>query len=99
MGRGDIEAARIVGRFVVLRCAGKEEMRAARDNGVGEARAGWVSRRKGRARRALGGMERGGGAYARSPCACSANLRFARLRRQRGNAGGAGYGVGEARAG
>ena len=31
MGRGDIEAARIVGRFVVLRCAGKEGMRAVRD--------------------------------------------------------------------
>gem|GEM_PF-6818740 len=132
MGRGDIEAARIVGRFVVLRCAGKEGMRAVRDTvwkgarrmgfppkgasapgdgrhgarrrglrafalrlpcgfrfarlrrqrgnaggagyGVGEACAGWVSRRKGRARRAMGGMERGGGACARSPCVCRADF-------------------------
>ena len=49
MGRGDIEAARIVGRFVVLRCAGKEGMRAVRDT-VWEMCAGWVSRRRGRLR-------------------------------------------------
>ena len=42
--------------------------------GVGEACAGWVSRRKGRARRAMGGMERGGGACARSPCVCRADF-------------------------
>ncbi len=74
MGRGDIEAARIVGRFVVLRCAGKVGNAGGEGYGVGDARAGWVSRRKGRARRAMDGMERGGGACARSPCVCRADF-------------------------
>lgn len=65
MGRGDIEAARIVGRFVVLRCAGKEGMRAVRDTVWRCARRMGFPPKGALARRAMGGMERGGGACAR----------------------------------
>ena len=96
MGRGDIEAARIVGRFVVLRCAGKEGMRAVRDTvWKGARRMGFPPKgasAPGDGRH--GARRRGLRAFAlRLPC----GFRFARLRRQRGNAGGAGYGVGDVR--
>lgn len=65
MGRGDIEAARVVGRFVVLRCVGKVGNAGGAGYGVGDVRRMGFPPKGALARRAMGGMERGGGACAR----------------------------------